>query len=121
MDRAWCGSGAGDGGERYASTELYDPATAGFAPGPELNSARYKLRDAALVLPSGAVIVAGGAARPEWWDPAGGGFRPVERELSGSRMFATATLLPDGEVLLLGGYDDRIRPSAAAWRIRPAL
>jgi hypothetical protein len=33
--------------------------------------------------------------------------------LDGSMAFATASLLRSGDVLILGGYDDRIRPAAA--------
>lgn len=106
--------------ERFASTEIYDPATGEFSAGPEMHSARHKLRDAVVALPSGAVIVAGGATRPEIFDPADQTFVPVEGELSGPQMFATATFLRTGEVLVIGGYDDRTRPSAGAWLVRPA-
>lgn len=103
---------------RFTSTEIYDPTTGVFSPGPEMRWGRHKLRDAVVVLPSGALVVAGGAARPEIFDPVSRVFVPVEGELSGPQMFATATLLPTGEVLVLGGYDDRIRASASAWLIR---
>ncbi|HEV2150381.1 MAG TPA: kelch repeat-containing protein [Longimicrobiaceae bacterium] len=110
---------AGEGREdRQAATELYDPAAGSFSPGPALRSPRRKIRDAVVVLPSGAVLVAGGSARPELWDPAGREFVPLRGELEGLHEFATATLLPTGEVLVLGGYDDRIRPSASAWLAR---
>ena len=33
-------------------------------------------------------------------------------------MFATATLLPGGDVLLLGGYDEHTQPSASAYLVR---
>jgi hypothetical protein len=35
------------------------------------------------------------------------------------RSFATATALADGSVLIVGGYDDRIRPYADATLVRP--
>jgi hypothetical protein len=104
---------------RYRSTEIYDPRKGTFSPGPDLRWRRHKIRDAVAVLPSGAVLVAGGAVRPELFDPAGGAFVPAVGELSGPQMFATATLLPTGDVLVLGGYDERTRPSASAWLIRP--
>ena len=111
------GSDARDYRGRYSSTEIFDPATGEFLPGPKLHSPRHKLRDAVVTLPSGAVLVAGGAVRPEIFDPAGRVFVSAKGQLSGPQMFATATLLPGGEVLVLGGYDQRIRPSAAAWLI----
>ncbi len=111
------GSDARDYRGRYMSTEIYDPETGEFAPGPDMRWRRHKIRDAVAVLPSGAVLVAGGAARAELLDPADGVFVPVDGELSGPQMFATATLLPTGDVLVLGGYDDRIRSSDSAWLV----
>jgi len=114
------GSDDRDSRGRYASTEVYDPATGEFSPGPEMGWPRYKMRDAVVALPSGAVLVVGGAARAELLDPADEVFVPVSGEFGEGRMFATATDLGTGEVLVLGGYDDRIRPASSAWLIRPA-
>jgi Kelch motif/Galactose oxidase, central domain len=102
---------------RFTSTEIYDPATGTFLPGPNMNFGRHKMRDAVTVLPSRFVLVAGGAVRLELFNPDEEIFLPVEGELSGPQMFATATLLPGGEVLVLGGYDDRTRSSATAWLV----
>lgn len=102
---------------KHASTEIYDPETGRFSPGPEMRRARFKLRDAVVALPlspSGAVLVAGGAVRPELYHGGTGNFLRVQGASTGPRMFATATPLPTGEVLILGGYDDRVRPSASA-------
>jgi hypothetical protein len=104
---------------RYSSTEIYDPATGEFSLGPSMQWGRHKLRDAVVLLPSGSVLVAGGAVHPEVFDPARKTFVPVAGELGGPQMFATATLLPDGDILVLGGYDDRTQSSSAAWLIRP--
>lgn len=113
--------GSSDASRRgNTSTEFYDPATGEFSPGPEMRWPRYKVRGAVAVLPSGSILVTGGAARPELWDSADGVFVPVEGELSGRQMFATATLLSTGEVLVLGGYDDRIQSSASGWLVGPA-
>jgi hypothetical protein len=103
---------------RFKNTEFYNPTTARFTPGPEMNWGRHKLRDAVTVLPSGAVLVAGGATRPEFFDPVVETFVPADGELSGPQMFATATLVPSGEVLVLGGYDERTQPSALAWLVQ---
>jgi hypothetical protein len=104
-------------GGRFNSTEIYDPESGRFSPGPELRYGRHKIRDAVAVLPSGAIVVVGGAIRPELYDPADRIFLPVRGELSGPQMFATASVLKSGEVLVLGGYDERTRPSASAWVI----
>jgi hypothetical protein len=103
--------------DRFSSTEVYDPDSGTFSPGPELHYARHKIRDAVAVLPSGAVVVAGGALHPELYDPAGQAFVPIRGELSGPQMFATATVLENGDVLVLGGYDQRTRLAADAWII----
>jgi hypothetical protein len=104
---------------RFASTEIYDPARGTFGPGPSLRWARHKLRDAVVTLAGGGVLVAGGAARPELWDPGSQAFLPVEGGLDGAQMFATATTLASGEVLVLGGYDEQIQPTRAVWIVRP--
>ena len=104
--------------ERYRSTEIYDPASGGFSPGADMQWRRYKLPDAALLLPSGEVLVAGGAERVERYDPAERRFMALIGALSGAQEFTTATLLDDGTVLLAGGYDEEIRSSASAWRVR---
>jgi hypothetical protein len=104
---------------RFSTTEIYDPGTGTFSPGPDMEWGRHKIRDAVAVLPSGDVVVAGGAARPELFDHARRAFVPVDGDIGGPQMFATATTLPSGDVLVLGGYDDHTRPSAAAWLIEP--
>jgi hypothetical protein len=112
------GSDARDQRGRYRSTEIYDPKTGKFTDGQDMRWPRFKLRDAVAVLPSGAVLVAGGATQLELYDPGSQAFVPVQGELSGPREFATASLLPSGEVLVLGGYDEQIRTSASAWLVR---
>ncbi len=67
------------------------------------------------MLPSGAVLVAGGAAQPELHEPGENHFLTVSGVLSGPQMFATATALPTGGLLILGGYDEHTQPSSSAW------
>jgi hypothetical protein len=100
---------------RFNSTEVYDPKTGRFAPGPSMREGRYKIRDAVVTLASGGVLVAGGAVTPELYDVADRTFVPLRGELDGPEMFATATRLRTGEVLLLGGYDPHVQSSASAW------
>jgi len=111
------GSDTGGYSSRFSSTEIFDPKTGTFTPGPDLNFGRHKLRDAVLVLPSGAILIAGGAIKLELFDPEDQVFNIVEGELSGPQMFATTTVLSDENVLLLGGYDDHTRSSATAWLV----
>jgi hypothetical protein len=102
---------------RFASTELYDPATGRFVAGPPMRWGRHKLRDAVVALPSGAVLVGGGAERPELWDPHDRTFVTVGGSIGGPQMFATATRVAGDDVLVIGGYDARIVPTASAWVI----
>lgn len=103
--------------DRFSSTEFFDPETGKFTAGPRMSFARHKLRDAVSALPNGLIVVAGGAARPEYFDPKRNAFTTVEGSLGGAQMFATATLLRNGRILVTGGYNANIRPSASAWLI----
>lgn len=103
---------------RFSSTEIFDPETGEFSEGPEMQFGRHKIRDAVVKLPSGNVLVAGGARKPELFDINTQKFVPVRGQLNGPQMFATATLLSNGDVLVLGGYDERTRTSDTAWIVR---
>jgi hypothetical protein len=102
--------------ERLASTEIYDPASGRFTPGPPLLAPRYKIPSSAALLPGGEVVIAGDADDVEIWVPGtpafvrlpGGGGGPWRVA------FSTATPLHTGELLVLGGYDAAIRATAAA-------
>lgn len=103
---------------RYSSTEIFDPETGRFSRGPAMQFGRHKIRDAVVKLHSGEILVAGGANKPEILDSTTEGFVPIKGQLSGPQMFATATLLSSGNVLILGGYDERIRTTDSAWLVR---
>jgi len=114
------GQGGGPWGTRLASTQIYDPRTGRFLPGPELNENRFKLSKAVVSLKDDRVLIAGGAEQPEIYDPASGAFVPVGGAKLDGFCFSTATLLSDGRVLLAGGY---ARPGGAgvnhAWLYQP--
>ena len=109
------GSGDVDGTILYASTELYDPATGSFSAGPTMQAPRYKLPDASVVLDGGDILVAGGAPRPEVFRATSRAFIPVEGSLDATRLFLAAARIDGHRVLLTGGYDRAIRPTAATW------
>jgi len=101
---------------RLASTELYDPAAGRFTPGPRLRAGRYKLPDAVVALPDGRVLVAGDAPEVEIVDPARGRVTLARGDLGAARAFATATRV-GADVLVLGGYDERIAIQAGAYLV----
>ena len=98
------------GGTVTAGAELYDPSTATFAPIGNMTMPRYY--HTATPLGDGTVMIAGGGSRgylpdiasasAELYDPATGAFSRTG-EMNAGRRDHTATLLPDGTVLIAGG------------------
>lgn len=112
------GSGPGSReAERHATAEIFDPNTGTFSAGPSLRTARYKVPDAAVVTAQGHVIVAGGAERPEIWRGGDSGFELLGGAFDRTYAFPTVNLLADGDVLIIGGYDDGIRATRRSWRL----
>jgi hypothetical protein len=96
--------GAPDGGwHPVRSAEIFDPSTNKFSAIGEMEFARFKLPDAVTSLRDGSVLVAGGAAEAERYEPKSGKFLPAG-SVEAPHFFASATLLPDGRVLITGGY-----------------
>jgi N-acetylneuraminic acid mutarotase len=112
------GSDERDGQPAYTSTEIYDPAANTFRATGSMNSPRYKLQGTAVLLSDGKVLVAGGASRAEVFDPARNTFSYAAGNLETPRLFATATRLRNGQVLITGGYHGNSVVSANAWIYR---
>jgi hypothetical protein len=106
------GSGNDDWRAKSRTAEVFDPATQKFHRTGELHEARYKLAHAIVTLDDGRVLVAGGGAGFEVYDPTRGVFAPVTGGLSAARYYSTATVLGGGEVLIAGGYGDDAGDSA---------
>jgi WD40 repeat protein len=96
-------------GKPLSSAELYDPTSGTFRSTGSLATGRAYAT--AIQLADGLVLIAGGLglsgttlalASAEVYDPAAGTFSPAGSMVS-ARSRATATLLPDGRVLLAGG------------------
>ncbi|HMV51442.1 MAG TPA: kelch repeat-containing protein, partial [Blastocatellia bacterium] len=99
------------GGATPVTAELYDPATGAWTPTGNLNFGRFDA--VGMLLPNGKVLVAGGATlnnngsvsvlnSAELYDPATGVWT-LTGNLNIPRLFASATLLTNGKVLLAGG------------------
>src|SRR6267154_507048 len=110
------------------SAELYDQTTGTWALTGSLTDARV-LHTAALLL-NGQVLVAGGwpnhnhtggaLATAELYDPATGTWSLTGSTTTPHFGFHTATLLPNGMVLVAGGYDGNLHISANAELYDPA-
>jgi N-acetylneuraminic acid mutarotase len=103
---------------KYSSTDCFDPRTNTFTKGPELNFQRFKLWRSVVTLKNGMVIVAGGDKHIETFDPQKDSFT-VADTFDQALYFATATVLPSGEVLIAGGYGDNVQPVSKAWIYKP--
>lgn len=88
----------------YASAEVYDPARGRFSAAGSLSIPRHKITDSSVLLKNGKVLIAGGGWGVEVYDPVTGSFSALAGGMNVSRYFSTATLLVDGEVVIIGGY-----------------
>lgn len=101
------------GGETPNLADIYDPATGTWSPTGNLNTGRYDATGT--LLPNGKVLIAGGATvngnsvtivnTAELYDPATGAWSSTGR-MNNPRLFHSATLLPNGKVLVAGGESD---------------
>jgi hypothetical protein len=102
---------------KYRSAELFLPKTLRFVRTGSMRSPRFKLPDAAVRLADGSVLVTGGAAIAERYEPRRSRF--VGSGVLGLDLsFSTATALRGGRVLVVGGYDSNIEPTERVWLFR---
>ncbi len=108
------GSNAQDWTGKYDSAELYDVRANTFTKIQDMNHERFKLADAAVLLADGNVLIGGGNRQIEIFDAQNQEF------ISGGTLdddyyFSVLTPLSNGQVLISGGYNGNILPSAKAW------
>ncbi len=111
--RALVVGGTPDDHRLLTSTEVFDPRTRTFRPGPSLQEGRYKLTGSALALSGDRVVVAGGGDGVEVVDVDDGSSRTVPGLGEGRASFSTVGVT-GGRLLVLGGYDEQIRLVGAA-------
>jgi N-acetylneuraminic acid mutarotase len=120
----------GHGTNALSSTELFHPDANTWETNGPMNYARRS--HTATLLPDGKVLVAGGSASndalgaemssAEIYDPQTRIWNPTD-SLANARMAHTATLLPNGQVLVTGGFQTNIvlasaelyDPDSGAW------
>ena len=107
------------------SAEVWDPARGTFSPAGSPPETGYGTSTTALS--DGRVLIVGGCigdqgcerllASAEVWDPETESFSPAG-EMAVTRWSHTATALPDGRVLVVGGWEEdgvNVRASAEVW------
>jgi len=77
--------------------------------------ARYKLPEQAAILAGGKVLVAGGNASAEIYDAAKNIFELVDGGTGSPQWYLSETLLPNGDVLLAGGYSTTFQATSQVW------
>jgi hypothetical protein len=106
------GGSGGASGPILNTAELYDPIAGTFtATGFSMTSAR-QYHTATLLL-DGMVLIAGGGrasagqvvSSAELYDPTTGMFMATNAPMTAAREYHTATRLPDGKVLIAGGFN----------------
>ncbi len=99
----------------FDEAEVYDPAKHAFTIVTAMTAKRYKLDQESALLPDGRVLIAGGSAKAELFDPKQSRFEDLGSGTNTPQWFMTETTLKNGEVLLLGGYSNDMTSSDRAW------
>ena len=104
----------------YDSVEMYDVRTGRFSSVGKLRSDRYKLNASVMTLKNGKVLISGGSDTAELFDPTTGVSTLLKGSFGSTRLFSTATLLNDGSVAVVGGYDLMRKVASNLWLVDPA-
>ncbi|HYO52521.1 kelch repeat-containing protein [Archangium sp.] len=119
-------AGGGQCPDTPITAELYDPALGQWTPAGMLNQLRF--HHTATLLPNGKILVTGGGdsemgsntlASAELYNPTSGTWS-FTGSMHAARRYHTATLLPNGKVLIVGGSDGNESLLASAELYDPA-
>ena len=99
--------GTSDDRELLDSTEVFDPRTSSFTPGPRLAHGRYKLSGGVAELPDGRVVVGGGGPGAELLEPGAKVSAVVDAVGIGVASFSTVSVV-GSDLWFVGGYDRRV-------------
>jgi Kelch motif len=120
-----------------STTEIFDPSTGAFTPGPPMNGPRES--PMTTTLPNGDILIAGGADfndgedaldTAEVFDPHANTWVDTANTMSTTRTGGGTALLPDGRVLVAGGAaangdilssTDTYDPATKAFTTGPAM
>ena len=111
------GSDGRDWNGMYSSVEMYDVKTGKFNPYRAMLAKRFKFPACVVQLPGESILLCGGSREIETLGTTEAGSKITAR-LDQANYYSTATLLPGGRVLIVGGYDDRSQVTGKAWIYR---
>ena len=109
------GSDERDGAGTLATAEIYDPKERQVFRRSSDGPWRYKLPEQAAIFGGRKVLVAGGNASAEIYDAAKNIFELVDGETGSPQWYLSETLLPNGDVLLAGGYSTTFQATSQVW------
>lgn len=113
------GSNARDRAGRYRSAEVYDPEQRTFVAVGDMSARRHEIQGTAIVLENGSALIVGGADRVELFDTRHDTFIQAAGAIGSELTDASATLLKDGRVLIVGGDAKEPDSYANAWIYEP--
>ena len=108
-----------DSGGVYRSVETYNPETGTFTATQPMTLPRYKHRGTVVLLANGLVLLAGGTTQAETYNPDTNVYTVVGGETRLAGQFSAVAALPDGRVLITGGYGENRGPQRGAWLYLP--
>lgn len=113
------GANSDDWTGRYNEAETFDPADGTFSSIHSMLYARFKFADSVVTMPDGNVLVVGAGLFIERYDSDSNTFEIMPGLLDDSRYFMGAVALPNGRVLITGGYDSDIYATNETWMYLP--